>query len=79
MASGLALGLLMCRVLDDGVATVLEQRSLFKPRGLWGRLYWYLLAPMHSVLYPRMVRRIVREAERAHARTRAESRREDGA
>jgi len=56
------------RVLDDGVATVLEQRSLFEPRGLAGRLYWYALAPMHALLYPRMVRRIVREAEASYAR-----------
>lgn len=55
------------RILDDGVATILEQRSLFEPRGLWGRLYWYALMPMHALLYPRMVRRIVREAERFYA------------
>lgn len=65
------------RVLDDGVATILEQRSLFEPRGLWGRVYWFLLAPMHAVLYPRMVRRIVREAEASHARARSVSRRKD--
>jgi uncharacterized protein YbjT (DUF2867 family) len=67
------------RVLDDGVATILEQRSLFEPRGLWGRVYWFLLAPMHAVLYPRMVRRIVREAEASHARARSVSLRKDGA
>jgi len=67
------------RVLDDGVATILEQRSLFEPRGLWGRVYWFLLAPMHAVLYPRMVRRIVREAEGAYARARSASVREDRA
>jgi len=55
------------RILDDGVATILEQRSLFEPRGLWGRLYWYALMPMHALLYPRMVRHIVREAERFYA------------
>jgi len=65
------------RVLDDGVATVLEQRSLFEPRGLVGRLYWYALAPMHALLYPRMVRRIVREAEAAHRRALAVSARHD--
>jgi uncharacterized protein YbjT (DUF2867 family) len=65
------------RVLDDGVATILEQRSLFEPRGLWGRIYWFLLAPMHAVLYPRMVRRIVREAEAAHERARSVSLRKD--
>jgi hypothetical protein len=67
------------RVLDDGVATILEQRSLFEPRGLWGRMYWFMLAPMHALLYPRMVRRIVREAEGAYARARSVSRRKDGA
>jgi uncharacterized protein YbjT (DUF2867 family) len=65
------------RVLDDGVATVLEQRSLFEPRGLAGRLYWYALVPMHALLYPRMIRRIVREAEVAHARALTVSARED--
>jgi uncharacterized protein YbjT (DUF2867 family) len=55
------------RVVDDGAGTVLVQRSLFAPRGLWGRVYWWALAPMHAVLYPRMVRRIVREAERYRA------------
>jgi uncharacterized protein YbjT (DUF2867 family) len=67
------------RVLDDGVATILEQRSLFEPRGLWGRAYWFLLAPMHAVLYPRMIRRIVREAESAHQRARSVSLRKDSA
>jgi hypothetical protein len=64
------------RILDDGVATILEQRSLFEPRGLWGRAYWALLVPMHALLYPLMVRRIVREAEAAHARARSVSARE---
>jgi uncharacterized protein YbjT (DUF2867 family) len=64
------------RVLDDGVATILEQRSLFQPRGLWGRLYWYALLPMHALLYPRMIRAIVREAEHSHAGALAVSRRQ---
>lgn len=64
------------RILDDGVATILEQRSLFEPRGLWGRVYWFLLAPMHAVLHPRMVRRIVREAEAAYRGARSVSARE---
>ena len=55
------------RIVEDGAGTVVVQRSLFAPRGLWGRAYWFALAPMHAVLYPRMVRRIVREAERFRA------------
>ena len=65
------------RILDDGVATILEQRSLFQPRGLAGRLYWYALMPMHALLYPWMVRRIVREAERRYAGAREVSARKD--
>jgi uncharacterized protein YbjT (DUF2867 family) len=65
------------RILDDGVATILEQRSLFEPRGLVGRLYWYALMPMHALLYPRMVRRIVREAEGLYAGARSVSARKD--
>ena len=55
------------RVVDDGAGTILVQRSLFAPRGLWGRAYWWALAPMHALLYPRMIRRILREAERLRA------------
>ncbi len=55
------------RVVEDGAGTVLVQRSLFAPRGLRGRAYWWALLPMHAVLHPRMVRSIVREAERSRA------------
>ena len=55
------------RVVEDGAGTVVVQRSLFAPRGAWGRLYWWALAPVHAVLYPRMLRRIVAAAERARA------------
>lgn len=36
----------------------LVQRARFHPRGLWGRVYWYALAPFHSWIFPRMARRI---------------------
>jgi uncharacterized protein YbjT (DUF2867 family) len=46
----------------------LEQTALFIPRGLWGRLYWWLLTPFHLVIFARMANGIVAAAE---ARTRA--------
>ena len=55
------------RIVDDGAGTVVVQRALFAPRGLWGRAYWLALTPLHAVLYPRMLRRLVRAAERLHA------------
>ena len=45
--------------------TVLEQRALFRPRGLAGRAYWYAVAPFHLFLFGPLARRLAREAEAA--------------
>ena len=39
--------------------TRLVQTATFRPRGLWGRLYWLLCMPFHGFLFPRMARRLV--------------------
>lgn len=44
--------------------TSLIQTAHFAPRGLAGRLYWYLLWPFHSIVFGPMARRIVEEAGR---------------
>ena len=36
----------------------LLQTATFRPLGLWGRLYWYLLLPFHSIIFKGMCRRI---------------------
>ncbi len=36
----------------------LRQTAYFRPRGLFGRLYWAVLAPFHSRIFPRMAERI---------------------
>ena len=46
-----------------GGGSVLEQRALFRPRGLAGRAYWYAVAPFHLFLFGPLARRLVREAE----------------
>ncbi len=43
--------------------TKLEQRARFAPRGLFGRIYWWALLPVHHLLFPRLARRIVEAAE----------------
>ena len=48
---------------DDG-GTRVEQWARFHPRGLFGRLYWYVLTPFHALIFPRMARRLARQAER---------------
>ena len=41
----------------------LTQRARFKPRGLWGRLYWYSVLPFHSLVFPGLLRGVVKESE----------------
>jgi hypothetical protein len=58
--------------LEFRIATVdggsrLTQRARFHPRGLVGRLYWYALVPFHGLIFPRMARELVQEAEQLHA------------
>ena len=47
----------------DGGRTCIEQKARYVPRGLFGRLYWWPLWPVHAVLFPVMLRRIGRAAE----------------
>ncbi len=41
----------------------LVQTAIFRPRGLLGRLYWYVMAPFHSVIFPRMAWKMAAAAE----------------
>jgi hypothetical protein len=48
--------------------TVLVQTARFRPDGIPGRLYWWLLYPVHSVIFHGMASRIVNRAERRTTR-----------
>jgi len=39
---------------------VLTQTATFRPQGLFGRLYWYLLFPAHLFIFSKMAKNIVR-------------------
>jgi len=43
--------------------SVLTQTALFRPRGLLGRLYWWVMLPFHAAIFGRMAGRIVEAAE----------------
>jgi len=43
---------------SDGASTTLHQTAQFEPRGFAGLLYWYLLWPVHQVIFRGMLRRI---------------------
>jgi uncharacterized protein YbjT (DUF2867 family) len=48
---------------QEGSQQTLVQTAYFRPRGLFGRLYWYSLLPVHRLIFGRMVRRIAAAAE----------------
>jgi len=39
------------------------QRAIFRPRGLAGRVYWWVLIPFHSIIFPGMLRNALAHAE----------------
>ena len=56
---------LQYEVTDDPAGCRLVQTAFFEPRGLSGRLYWYLLLPAHLLIFRGSIRELVRRAERA--------------
>jgi len=47
----------------DSSGTQIRQTAIFDPLGLLGRMYWYLLIPIHQILFQGMLRSIVKTAE----------------
>lgn len=43
--------------------SVYHQRALFHPKGLFGHLYWWSVAPFHGIVFGSMARNIARAAE----------------
>lgn len=51
---------------EDEGSTCLVQTAYFASKGLWGLLYWYMLYPLHGVIFSRMIHNIAAQAERAN-------------
>lgn len=43
------------------VKSTLFQRAVFRPKGLWGRLYWYMVLPFHAFVFRGMINALVRK------------------
>jgi hypothetical protein len=39
-----------------GTGTLITQRALFAPKGLLGHAYWWVVWPMHGLVFPSMVK-----------------------
>ena len=51
------------RVSTEDGKTRIVQEATFVPRGLGGQMYWYAIAPLHTLVFPTMIRNIVKRAE----------------
>lgn len=47
----------------DIQGSTLVQTAHFYPKGLWGRLYWYTVSPLHNLVFQDLVRNIVQHAK----------------
>ena len=47
----------------DGATTLITQRAEFRPRGLFGRIYWLGVAPFHRFVFTGLLDGIVADAE----------------
>lgn len=46
------------RVEEKNGKTLLTQRALYHPRGLFGHLYWWAVFPMHGIVFPSMAKKL---------------------
>ena len=51
---------LQFRIFDENGKSYLEQLAVFRPKGLWGRLYWYSLLPFHFIIFGGMARNLAK-------------------
>lgn len=42
------------------IGNTLYQSATFRPRGIWGKLYWYSVLPFHGFIFKGMLRRLIR-------------------
>jgi hypothetical protein len=50
-------------VVPDVGGAVVHQTAVFEPAGLLGLVYWYVLLPVHAVMFRGMLRAIAQRAQ----------------
>jgi hypothetical protein len=55
-------------VMADADGSTIRQTSIFDPVGLGGLMYWYLVYPLHQLVFARMLRNIAHAAEHPQGR-----------
>ncbi len=59
---------LQFEVTSEGEGSTIRQTAIFDPVGLTGLAYWYLIYPLHSLIFAGMLREIGRAAVKEHDR-----------
>jgi len=54
------------KIVERGAQKYLSQIATFRPSGLWGRLYWYLMWPFHYFIFRGMAREMINYNVEAH-------------
>ncbi len=47
------------KIIKRGTKKILSQVATFRPNGLWGRLYWWLMWPFHLFIFSGMAKNLV--------------------
>ncbi len=56
---------LQYEVRSDGTGSMLIQTAFLEPKGIPGLLYWYLLYPVHALIFRGMVRALTKRTQAA--------------
>jgi hypothetical protein len=48
---------------DTGDCSCFRQNAYFAPKGFWGFAYWYLLYPIHSLIFSGMIQSLAAKAD----------------
>lgn len=62
LAPGKAMLEFHIKVLPDGT-NELRMTPSFEPRGFWGQLYWWIIAPSHSLMFGSMLKEMAKAAD----------------
>ena len=47
------------KIIERGNSKILSQVATFRPNGLWGRLYWWLMWPFHLFIFSGMAKNLI--------------------
>ena len=53
-------------VTREGDTTLIRQTAVFEPLGLSGKLYWWILYPVHALIFSGMLKGIIEQCTRAN-------------